>query len=28
VDDSEPRLLLHSGKGYWISGPAGQSSST
>jgi len=23
VDDSEPRQLLHSGRDYWISGPAG-----
>jgi len=23
VDDSETRQLLHSGTGYWISGPAG-----
>jgi len=23
VDDSKPRQLLHSGRGYWISGPAG-----
>jgi len=22
VDDSEPRKLLHSGRGYWISGLA------
>jgi len=22
VDISEPRQLLHSGRGYWISGPA------
>jgi len=23
VDGSQPRRLLHSGRGYWISGPAG-----
>jgi len=23
VDDSEPRQLLHSGRGYWILGPGG-----
>jgi len=28
VDDSEPQELLHSGRGYWISGLAGKSSST
>jgi len=27
VSDSEPRQLLHSERGYWISGPAGKSSS-
>jgi len=23
VDNSEPRQMFHSGRGYWISGPAG-----
>ena len=27
-NDSEPQQLLHPGAGYWISGSAGQSSST